>query len=89
MRFHKSYLPTRMLHCVGLTRTMAKKRGRTVREITAPVVSVGAMLHAEGYGPGWAQWIVDEKTNKLVGATLVGEGVAELIHPSTMAIVGG
>ncbi|KAF2098961.1 dihydrolipoyl dehydrogenase [Rhizodiscina lignyota] len=74
---------------VGLTRTRAQKEGRAFREVTAPVVSVGAMLHAEGYKAGWAQWIVEEQTNKLLGATLVGDDVAELIHPSTVAIVGG
>lgn len=74
---------------VGLTRTKAETLGRTVREITAPVASAGARIWAEGYSDGWAQWIVDEKSGKLLGATMVGEGVSELLHASTVAIVGG
>jgi pyruvate/2-oxoglutarate dehydrogenase complex dihydrolipoamide dehydrogenase (E3) component len=74
---------------VGLTRTAAQLTGRSVREITAPVWTVGAMIHADGYRNGWAQWIVDGTSNKLLGATFVGEGVTDLLHASTVAIVGG
>lgn len=47
------------------------------------------MLRTEGYEAGWAQWVVDESSNKLLGATFVGQNVAELLHASTVAIVGG
>ena len=74
---------------VGLTRTAAKATGKRIRSITAPVQTLGAILHADGYEAGWAQWVVDEDTGKLVGATMVGENVADLLHASTVAIVGG
>lgn len=74
---------------VGLTGTAAAKAGKAVRTITAPVITLGAMLRTEGYEGGWAQWVVDESSNKLLGATFVGQNVAELLHASTVAIVGG
>lgn len=74
---------------VGLTREAADKSGRAVRIVTAPVQTLGASLHAEGYEAGWAQWILEENTGVLLGATFVGTEVADLLHASTMAIVGG
>jgi dihydrolipoamide dehydrogenase len=76
---------------VGLTRRGAEAAGlaHKVRVVTAPVATLGAKLHQEGYKDGWAQWIIDLESNKLVGATFVGDGVAELLHASTVAIVGG
>jgi len=74
---------------VGLTRTAAKKAGRSVREVTAPVATLGARLRADGYKDGWAQWIIDADTEKVLGATFAGDGVADLLHASTVAIVGG
>jgi len=74
---------------VGLTKKTASVAGVNFREITAPARTLGAMLHEEGYESGWAQWIVDEDSNKLLGATFVGNGVADLLHASTVAIVGG
>ena len=74
---------------VGLTRTAAQESGRAIREVTAPVATLGATLRADGYEEGWAQWIVDANTEKLLGATFVGENVADLLHASTVAIVGG
>jgi pyruvate/2-oxoglutarate dehydrogenase complex dihydrolipoamide dehydrogenase (E3) component len=74
---------------VGLTRTAAEHEGRVVREITAPVATLGAKLHAEGYADGWAQWIVDADSGVLLGATIVGQDAADLLHASTIAVVGG
>lgn len=76
---------------VGLTRRGAEAAGSAdkIRVVTAPVATLGAKLHQEGYKDGWAQWIIDMESNKLVGATFVGDGVAELLHASTVAIVGG
>jgi len=73
---------------VGLTRKAAKAAGIEFKEIKAPVKTLGAALHAEGYADGWAQWVVDKKSNKLLGATFIGSGVADLLHASTVAIVG-
>jgi pyruvate/2-oxoglutarate dehydrogenase complex dihydrolipoamide dehydrogenase (E3) component len=73
---------------VGLTRVAAQREGRAVREITVPAATLGARLHADGYADGWAQWIVDANTGVLLGATIVGQDGAELLHASTVAIVG-
>ncbi|KAH8889017.1 pyruvate/2-oxoglutarate dehydrogenase [Thozetella sp. PMI_491] len=74
---------------VGLTRGLAKKQGKTVREVTAPLVTLGAKLHADGFKDGWAQWIIEEGTDRLLGATFVGANAADLLHASTVAVVGG
>ena len=74
---------------VGLTRTAAKTAGKSVRAVTAPVVTLGAMLRTEGYERGWAQWVIEEGSGKLLGATFVGQNVADLLHASTVAVVGG
>jgi pyruvate/2-oxoglutarate dehydrogenase complex dihydrolipoamide dehydrogenase (E3) component len=74
---------------VGLTRTKAKHEGRAVREVTAPTATLGARLHSDGYADGWAQWIIDAESGVLLGATIVGQDAAELLHASTVAIVGG
>ena len=74
---------------VGLTKRAAQAAGKKVKEIVAPVKTMGANLRTDGYEDGWAQWIVDEESGKLVGATFVGEEVADLLHASTVAIVGG
>jgi pyruvate/2-oxoglutarate dehydrogenase complex dihydrolipoamide dehydrogenase (E3) component len=74
---------------VGLTRKAAQKAGKAIRTVTAPAQTLGAMLHAEGYEAGWAQWILDQETGVLLGATFVGSEVADMLHASTVAIVGG
>lgn len=74
---------------VGLTLKAAKRIGRPVRAITAPVKTLGAILHADGYAEGWAQWVLEQDTGVLLGATFVGSEVSELLHASTVAIVGG
>jgi pyruvate/2-oxoglutarate dehydrogenase complex dihydrolipoamide dehydrogenase (E3) component len=74
---------------VGHTRQSAEAANLRFRAVTAPVATTGSTLHFEGYEPGWAQWIVEEGSNKLIGATICGHDCAELIHPSTVGIVGG
>ena len=73
---------------VGLTRKAAERKGQAIREVTAPVGTLGAQLHAEGYDAGWAQWVLDAETGVLLGATFVGTSVADLLHASTVAVVG-
>jgi pyruvate/2-oxoglutarate dehydrogenase complex dihydrolipoamide dehydrogenase (E3) component len=45
-------------------------------------------LHADGYEDGWAQWILDAESGVLLGCTIVGHDATDLIHASTVAIVG-
>lgn len=47
----------------------------------------GAGLYADGYR-GKARMIVDINREVVLGLTLVGPGVGELIHSATVAVVG-
>jgi len=73
---------------VGLTEAQANVRGLQVRAVDYDIGRVaGATLYADGYS-GQARMIVDEKRGVIVGMTLVGASVGELIHAATIAIVG-
>ncbi len=72
----------------GLTEQQARDRGIRVRVVDLPMDSAaGAGLQAEGY-EGQARIVVDEDAGVLVGATFVGQDVADLVHAATVAIVG-
>jgi dihydrolipoamide dehydrogenase len=73
---------------VGLTEDTANEAGVSVRAISATTQTLGGRIRNTAVDEGWAQWIVENGTDKLVGATLVGKGVEDLIHASTVAIVG-
>ena len=73
---------------VGLTREQAESEGRTVRVVDYPLGGVaGAKLFEDGY-TGHAQMIVDEETTTILGMTLAGPGVGEIIHSATIAVAG-
>ncbi len=73
---------------VGLTEAEAKDRGMNVRAVDYDIGRVsGAALYADGYN-GRARIVVDQARNVIVGMTLVGPAVGELIHAATIAIVG-
>jgi dihydrolipoamide dehydrogenase len=73
---------------VGLTEREAKARGMKVRAVDYEIGRVaGASLYADGY-KGHARMVVDQTRGVLVGMTLVGPSVGELIHAATIAIVG-
>ena len=73
---------------VGLTADQARKAGKRVRVIDYDLSSVsGAELHADGYA-GQARMVVDEDREVVLGVTLVGREVAELLHAATIAVVG-
>jgi dihydrolipoamide dehydrogenase len=73
---------------VGLTEQAATKAGYRVRAVEYDIGWVqGAALHADGYA-GRAKMVVDEDRKVIVGVTLVGPDVAELIHAATVAVVG-
>jgi dihydrolipoamide dehydrogenase len=73
---------------VGLTSSAAKAKGKKVREVTTTMDAPGYMIHSGKPSPSFAQWLLDEN-DRLVGATFVGTDAAELLHASTVAIVGG
>ncbi|MEU8154563.1 NAD(P)/FAD-dependent oxidoreductase [Micromonospora sp. NPDC048986] len=73
---------------VGLTAAAAEAAGLRIRVVDYDLAAVaGAALHADGY-QGHARMVVDEDRRVIVGLTLVGPDVAELIHAATIAIVG-
>ncbi|MCG5450627.1 MULTISPECIES: dihydrolipoyl dehydrogenase family protein [Micromonospora] len=73
---------------VGLTAAAAEAAGLRIRVVDYDLAAVaGAALHADGY-QGQARMVVDEDRRVIVGLTLVGPDVAELIHAATIAIVG-
>jgi dihydrolipoamide dehydrogenase len=72
----------------GLTEDEARERGIRVRVVDVPMDrAAGSGLQAEGY-QGQARIVVDEDAGILVGATFVGQDVADLVHPATVAVVG-
>ena len=73
---------------VGLTEAAAREAGLHIRVLDVNIGAVaGASLHSDGYA-GTARAIVDEERGVIVGATLVGQDVGELIHAATIAVVG-
>lgn len=73
---------------VGLTAAQAEDQGIRHRVVDCDLGGVaGAALHADGYR-GTARAVVDEDRRVLIGLTLVGPDVAELLQAATIAIVG-
>ncbi|HSC04255.1 MAG TPA: FAD-dependent oxidoreductase, partial [Solirubrobacteraceae bacterium] len=72
----------------GLTESRAREKGIDVEGVEYDLSAVaGASLLRDGY-VGRAKLVVDRATDTLVGATFVGDDVAELLHSATTAIVG-
>ena len=73
---------------VGLTREQAESAGHIVRVVEYEIGDVaGASLFADGY-EGRAQMVVDERAETILGVTLAGPGVGEMIHAATIAVAG-
>ncbi|MER3389518.1 MAG: NAD(P)/FAD-dependent oxidoreductase [Microcella sp.] len=73
---------------VGLTLAEATERGLQVRAVDYELGHVaGASVHADRYR-GTARMVVDEGRCVIVGFTVVGDDVAELLHAATIAVVG-
>jgi pyruvate/2-oxoglutarate dehydrogenase complex dihydrolipoamide dehydrogenase (E3) component len=73
---------------VGLTEEQARAAGLDVTTVGYDLANVaGARLYADDYA-GQAEAVVDTERGLLVGMTLVGPGVGELIHAATVAVVG-
>ncbi|WP_408055611.1 dihydrolipoyl dehydrogenase family protein [Streptomyces apricus] len=76
------------LASVGLTAAAAEAAGIRTRVVDHDLGAVaGSALHADGYR-GRARMVVDEDRKVVVGFTLVGPDVAELLHAATIAVVG-
>jgi pyruvate/2-oxoglutarate dehydrogenase complex dihydrolipoamide dehydrogenase (E3) component len=73
---------------VGFTAEAAEKAGHRIRILDYDLSWLaGATVQADDYA-GTARAIVDEDRKVLIGMTLVGAGVGELLHAATIAIVG-
>ncbi len=73
---------------IGLTAEQATAAGLRVRVVEYEIGNVaGARLFADDY-QGRAQLVVDEDRRVIVGLTLAGPGVGEMIHAATIAVVG-
>ena len=74
---------------VGLSAEQAERAGHRVRSVDVEVgdVVMGAKLYADGY-TGRARMVVDVEHGYLLGVTLVGPGVSELLHSATVAVAG-
>ena len=68
----------------GMTEAQAKERGYTVKVGRFPFQANGKALGMGDYG-GWVKLVVDEKYGELLGATLVGPEVTELLPELTLA----
>jgi dihydrolipoamide dehydrogenase len=73
---------------VGLTEATARDAGLPVRTVSYEIGNVaGGALEADGYD-GFATLVVDTEREVLVGATFVGQEVADMVHAATIAVVG-
>ena len=68
----------------GLTESQARERGYTVKIGRFPFQANGKALGLGDYA-GWVKLIVDEKFDELLGATMVGPEVTELLPELTLA----
>ncbi|MEP6981250.1 MAG: NAD(P)/FAD-dependent oxidoreductase [Nakamurella sp.] len=73
---------------IGLTAAQAREKYDHVRVVDYDLGQVsGSKLHADGYR-GQARMVVDTDRDVIVGVTLVGAEVGEMIHAATVAVVG-
>jgi pyruvate/2-oxoglutarate dehydrogenase complex dihydrolipoamide dehydrogenase (E3) component len=74
---------------VGLTADQAERAGHRIRvvDVDPGQKVIGANLYADGY-TGRARMVVDEDHGYLLGVTMVGPGVEELIYSATVAVAG-
>jgi dihydrolipoamide dehydrogenase len=68
----------------GLTETQARERGYSVKIGRFPFQANGKALGLGDYA-GWVKMVVDEKYGEILGATMVGPEVTELLPELTLA----
>jgi pyruvate/2-oxoglutarate dehydrogenase complex dihydrolipoamide dehydrogenase (E3) component len=73
---------------VGLTEAAARKAGYDIRVVDYDLSWVaGTSIQADDY-TGRARMIVDEKRKVIIGVTMVGQDVSEMLQAATFAVVG-
>ncbi|CAG5158240.1 uncharacterized protein ALTATR162_LOCUS5053 [Alternaria atra] len=70
---------------VGHTFASAQAAGLKVRAIDSDFSIPGAWLYGDGQ-PGWARWVIEEETDRLVGATFCCVEGSEFVNASQVAI---
>ena len=73
---------------VGLTEKGAVEQGLTVRSVSVPLSDVAASVTRGQSVTGTGKLVVDAARQVAVGATFTGQGVGDLLHAATIAIVG-
>ena len=73
---------------VGLTEAAAREAGHDVVTATAPFAGVAGSALLRDDVTGQAHLVVDRATGLVLGTTLVGPDVGELLHAATIAIAG-
>jgi dihydrolipoamide dehydrogenase len=73
---------------VGMTEEQARDAGHDVVVASAPFAGVAGAALLRDDVSGTAQIVVDRHSRLLLGATLVGPDVGELVHAATVAITG-
>jgi pyruvate/2-oxoglutarate dehydrogenase complex dihydrolipoamide dehydrogenase (E3) component len=73
---------------VGLNETEAKQKGVTVRVVTLPIASV---LRARSLGEmlGFMKVVLDTRSDRILGFTMLGTGAGEVIAVVQMAVLAG
>ncbi|KQU06779.1 pyridine nucleotide-disulfide oxidoreductase [Rhodococcus sp. Leaf7] len=72
---------------VGLTEKQARAAKIAVRVVAMDIAVAGSSLRQDDFA-GRASMVLDTSRNVIVGFTLVGQGVSELLHAATIAVVG-
>jgi pyruvate/2-oxoglutarate dehydrogenase complex dihydrolipoamide dehydrogenase (E3) component len=73
---------------VGVTEQQARDEGRSIETVEYDLSYLaGTYLLRDDY-VGRAKLVVDSVADTVVGATFVGDGIAELVHSATVAVVG-
>lgn len=85
----QAFFTTPEAAAVGLTARQAERAGHRIRTVDVQIgdVVMGAKLYTDGY-TGRARMVVDLDRGHLLGVTLVGPGVTEMLHSATIAVAG-
>lgn len=70
---------------VGITEAKAKEIGREVKVAKFPMMASG-LAHAFGATEGFAKLVADPATGEILGASIVGQHAADIIHEVALAM---
>ena len=93
MQYHNEQVP-RVIYTqpeiasVGLSQTQAQAQGIDVKVQKSFFLSNGRAV-AQGQTEGYAEWLSESASGKLLGATVAGPGASELIHVATVSLTAG